>query len=436
MSKYPGHSGSFGNRQRNSVVDKNSLSYLDANVRKDTHSSLGTDGKDPNDSRARIVDARSNLGASTGSKRKSDAGRGGRPNITPKSEQNTKFANSDQDVAPPASYGAKQKGRRGTTVKINPQQHPFPPKADSPPMQEEGSRSAEAATAQSGADQPLELELEADAPVLAETMTVRFGRDLPGEQRKVSNKVRTTKYTLVSWAPLSLLFQFRRAANVYFLVISILTTMSFSPKTPASMIGTFAMVLFFTMLKEAYEDFQRAKSDTEMNCRSTQVLDPGSGEVRRCRWEELHVGDLVKVEKDEEVPADLLLVSAPKDVVFVSTMNLDGETNLKDRELAVTSVAPADLSQFNGQVVCDQPNASLDVWDGNLSSAQLGRVRACTIKNLMLRGCTLKNIPYAFGIVLYVGAQTKIFMNSKAPPRKISNLMKLMNKMLYTVFAF
>lgn len=43
---------------------------------------------------------------------------------------------------------------------------------------------------------------------------------------------------------------------------------------------------------------------------------------------------------------------------------------------------------------------------------------------------------YAYGICLYVGNDTKIFMNSKKPPRKISNLMKLMNKMLYTVFAF
>ena len=29
--------------------------------------------------------------------------------------------------------------------------------------------------------------------------------------------------------------------------------MSFSPKNPISMIGTFAAVLIFTMLKEAYE---------------------------------------------------------------------------------------------------------------------------------------------------------------------------------------
>ena len=86
-------------------------------------------------------------------------------------------------------------------------------------------------------------------------MQIRFGENISPEQRKLSNKVRTTKYTLLSWAPLSLLYQFKRAANVYFLIITILTMMPFSPKRPASMIGTFALVLVFTMLKEAYEDY-------------------------------------------------------------------------------------------------------------------------------------------------------------------------------------
>jgi Na+/citrate or Na+/malate symporter len=79
--------------------------------------------------------------------------------------------------------------------------------------------------------------------------------DKPKEQKKKSNHVRTTKYTLLSWAPLSLLFQFKRAANIYFLIISVLTFLSFSPKNPASMVGTFAIVLVFTMIKEAYEVF-------------------------------------------------------------------------------------------------------------------------------------------------------------------------------------
>ena len=76
---------------------------------------------------------------------------------------------------------------------------------------------------------------------------------------KQSNKIRTTRYTILSWAPLSLLLQFRRVANIYFLIISVLTLQEFSPKSPASMIGTFSFVLFLTMVKEAFEDYYRYK---------------------------------------------------------------------------------------------------------------------------------------------------------------------------------
>lgn len=74
--------------------------------------------------------------------------------------------------------------------------------------------------------------------------------------------------------------------------------MPFSPKTPASMIGTFAMVLFFTMLKEAYEDFQRYKSDREMNLRHTQIWDQSLEACQDKTWADIKVGDLVKVSKD------------------------------------------------------------------------------------------------------------------------------------------
>jgi len=63
-------------------------------------------------------------------------------------------------------------------------------------------------------------------------------------------------------------------------------------------------------------------------------------------------------------------------------------------------------------------------------------MKACNIKNLLLRGCSLRNTPFVYGIVIYVGTQTKIFMNSKKAPRKVSNLMIKMNYMLYSVFVF
>jgi magnesium-transporting ATPase (P-type) len=41
-----------------------------------------------------------------------------------------------------------------------------------------------------------------------------------------------------------------------------------------------------------------------------------------------------------------------------------------------------------------------------------------SINELLLRGCTLKNSGYILGLVIYTGAETRIQMNSTAPPRK------------------
>lgn len=45
------------------------------------------------------------------------------------------------------------------------------------------------------------------------------------------------------------------------------------------------------------------------------------------------MGELLKINKDEEFPADMVLLKSSKDsgIAYVDTMNLDGETNLKER---------------------------------------------------------------------------------------------------------
>lgn len=81
-------------------------------------------------------------------------------------------------------------------------------------------------------------------------------------KKYVNNRISTTKYNILSFFPKSILIQFQRIANVYFLAISVLTFMSFSPKEPASMIGTFAIVIIFTMLKEAFEVITKYKKNS------------------------------------------------------------------------------------------------------------------------------------------------------------------------------
>jgi phospholipid-translocating ATPase len=115
--------------------------------------------------------------------------------------------------------------------------------------------------------------------------------------------------------------------------------MPFSPKQPASMIGTFAMVLVFTMFKELFEDYYRMKSDRKINNTISKILNYETGEFEDTKWKNIRTGDIVKVEKDNTFPADILFFYAKTDVIFVDTMNLDGENNLKPKVMASKDMA-------------------------------------------------------------------------------------------------
>ena len=82
----------------------------------------------------------------------------------------------------------------------------------------------------------------------------------------LNNKIRTTKYTLLSFFPKNLFEQFHRLANFYFLL---LIALNFVPQLNAfgkevSMLPLL-VVLTAQALKDAYEDYTRYLSDKEIN---------------------------------------------------------------------------------------------------------------------------------------------------------------------------
>ncbi|XP_077221326.1 putative phospholipid-transporting ATPase 9 [Tasmannia lanceolata] len=251
------------------------------------------------------------------------------------------------------------------------------------------------------------------------------------------NYVSTTKYTLATFILKSLFEQFRRVANIYFLLVGCLSFIPLAPYSPVSALLPLIVVIGATMAKEAVEDWKRNQQDIEVNNRKVKVH-IGNGSFDNTEWKNLKVGDIVKVEKDDFFPADLLLLSSSYEdaICYVETMNLDGETNLKLKQaLESTSNLHDDTSfqNFNALVKCEDPNANLYTFVGSMDFEE--QQDPLTPQQLLLRDSKLRNTDYIYGAVIFTGHDTKVLQNSTDPPSKRSKVERRMDKIIYLLFG-
>ena len=84
-------------------------------------------------------------------------------------------------------------------------------------------------------------------------MSLSFEVELPRSQhvKYKSNYISTTKYNVFTYLPLSLIIQFKRYANIYFLVCAVLQSIPLlSPLNPISAILPLIFVLLLSMIRE------------------------------------------------------------------------------------------------------------------------------------------------------------------------------------------
>ncbi len=217
------------------------------------------------------------------------------------------------------------------------------------------------------------------------------------------NGVITSKYTPITFLPLNLYMQFSRLANVYFLIISFLQVgpWDLTPTSKYSTAGPFAVILALNMVREIWEDSSRHKADDEVNNRLVDVVRP-SGKLEPAKWSDVVVGDIVHVKKNNEFPADLVLLSSSGDqgMCYLDTCNLDGETNLKIRNSLEHSKGmdtPEKMLGLKGRFEYEMPNSRLYTFTGKL--VHDSGEQPVDNENILLRGSTLRNTDWIMGQV-------------------------------------
>lgn len=233
------------------------------------------------------------------------------------------------------------------------------------------------------------------------------------------------------------------------------------------------VILVITALKDGYEDFKRHQSDEEVNFSQVRVLSggdwvnhnateaksksffppifsrrpkhgspefdyeghsntPDKPHWKQTYWEDLRVGDIVKIVDNQPFPADIVICSTSEEenVAFVETKNLDGETNLKSRHGVAALAGLTDAQQCTDpknqfHIDCERPDT--DMYKLNAAVTANNDVSSIDLSHTLLRGTVLRNTDWVIGVVLFTGFDTKILLNSGGTPSKRSKVERQMN---------
>jgi len=113
-----------------------------------------------------------------------------------------------------------------------------------------------------------------------------------------SNRVTTSKYTLLNFVPKFLFEAYHHASNLYFtfdLIIQLIPGVT--PIPPVTTALPLLFVLGVSAAREAVEDYARHEADEETNGTVVEVL--RGGEFKPVPQAQLVVGDVVKVHNEQ-----------------------------------------------------------------------------------------------------------------------------------------
>ncbi|XP_053687798.1 phospholipid-transporting ATPase IF isoform X2 [Sabethes cyaneus] len=221
-----------------------------------------------------------------------------------------------------------------------------------------------------------------------------------------------------------------------------------SPVSPLTSLVPLVFVISVTAAKQGYENYLRYRADNVVNHSLVTVV--RNGAEMDIRSQDIRQGDIVLTSRDCDIPCDLVLLKSSDESgkCYVTTANLDGETNLKTMSVPKgIPDLPVDKLHTLGRIECELPKTDLYTFNGRIELAEMHCRQDVTVidgvetefhvlplmaENLLLRGSRLKNTEWAIGCAVYTGQNTKLALNSKMTSNKMSSSEGYINR--YLVF--
>ena len=259
------------------------------------------------------------------------------------------------------------------------------------------------------------------------------------------NVVSSSKYSWWTLLPQNLFEQMQRTSNLWFLLVSVFQLIPFNlnPTDSWSTIVPLAILITFTLLKDAYNDYYRHEEDKKIN--NAEYLYWNGERFKATQNKNLEVGHIVLIYEGEIVPADLLLllIGGQQPSCYVNESNVYGSTDLvikssleeTQRLFEYSERIEPMIKKFHAKIHVEQPHAEFLKLRGDIELRGFPRKIEISNREFLMRGSVIHGAPWIVGIVLYSGRETKTQLNHHRTSRKTSRIEKDVNMWVLGILA-
>ena len=257
---------------------------------------------------------------------------------------------------------------------------------------------------------------------------LEFEKGMPLSFSFVSNKVFTIPFTFkgyltfiwkkIAETPLNLCMI---AVLIYYLISFLISQNHIQKLDLFNSVYFHLFILLIEVFSTTIKYVRIYINDLKVNNQTAHIFDIDQKNFVDCPWKEIKVGQIIKINKDEVVPADIIVLEAMdhKHQCYVDNSSINGNFDMFTTKKACNDThAPTMkvikfieyVKNIKGLLKYEEPNSNMNSFKGRLKLESFPRASDINLENFVMRGATLKNVKHVYGLVVYTGMETKMMM--------------------------